>query len=148
MTVAVARSHGHSCHASTATGSNAATTPEQAKRSSNYILIPGPLKGSRFPVVADRIVSLRCNDWSASGTKRTRAVSPIGAFMSSRPNPRRRKTGTDKALVFRQRGDGLSVLIVEPDMQRVEIGLLALAARRLRDRGDAILVEQPFQRHL
>src|SRR5258705_12438889 len=62
--------------------------------------------------------------------------------------PRRRETWIHATLVFRQRRDGLSVLIVETDMLRVEIGLLALAPRRLRDRGDAILIEQPFQRHL
>src|ERR1700693_1119366 len=72
---------------------------------------------------------------------------PRGAFFGA-SIPRRRETGIHTALVFRQRRDGLSVLIVETDMLRVEIGLLALAARRLRDRGDAILIEQPFQRHL
>src|ERR1700675_343985 len=43
--------------------------------------------------------------------------------MTSRPVPRRRKAGTDKTLVFRQRGDGLSVPIVEPHVQGVETGL-------------------------
>src|SRR6266851_8081313 len=149
MTVAVARSHGQSCHASTATGSNALTTPEQARRSSNYILIPGPLKVSRFPVVGtsrrfaaiQRLVGYRRQ--SVPGQSVRSAHLRVNGLI-----PRRRKAGTDKTLVFRQRGDGLSVLIVEPDMQRVEIGLLALAARRLRDRGDPILIEQPFQRHL
>lgn len=43
--------------------------------------------------------------------------------MTSRPVPRRRKAGADKTLVFRQRGDGLSVPIVEPHVQGVETGL-------------------------
>src|SRR6187200_40120 len=62
--------------------------------------------------------------------------------------PRRREAGIDAAPVLRQPGDGFDVLVVQPDMLRVEIGLLALAARRLRNRGDAVLVKQPFQRHL
>src|SRR6266496_1717165 len=36
--------------------------------------------------------------------------------------PRRRETGIHKALVFRQCRDGLPVLIVELQFQRVEIG--------------------------
>ena len=43
--------------------------------------------------------------------------------MTSRHVPRRRKAGADKTLVFRQRGDGLSVPIVEPHVQGVETGL-------------------------
>jgi hypothetical protein len=39
--------------------------------------------------------------------------------MTSRPV----KAGADKTLVFRQRGDGLSVPIVEPHVQGVETGL-------------------------
>src|SRR6266567_7277100 len=62
--------------------------------------------------------------------------------------PRRRKAGIHAALVFRQASDGLHVLVVEAHIDRVEISLLALAARRLRDRGDAVLIKQPFQRHL
>src|SRR5437879_5682697 len=62
--------------------------------------------------------------------------------------PSRSKAGIDTAPVLRQRGDLLTVGIVERDLQRVEIGLLALAPRRLRNRGDTVLVEQPFQSDL
>src|SRR5271168_1286867 len=62
--------------------------------------------------------------------------------------PRRRKAGIDVALVFRKPCDRLQVLVIKPDVQRIEIGLLALRPRRLRDRRHAVLIEQPFQRHL
>ena len=55
--------------------------------------------------------------------------------------PCRGEAGIYKALVLGQRRDGLSVLIVELHFQRVEIGLLAFRARRLRDHGDAVLIE-------
>jgi hypothetical protein len=45
-----------------------------------------PLSQLRCRLLAHRVVSLRCNDSAAIGT---RAVSPIGAFMSSRPGDRR-----------------------------------------------------------
>src|SRR5258705_9016280 len=54
--------------------------------------------------------------------------------------PPRRKTRAHAALVLWQRRDRLAVFIVELEFQRVQVGLLALAARRLRDRGDAVLV--------
>src|SRR6185437_4973843 len=44
------------------------------------------------------------------------------------PIPRRGKSGPDKSLVFRQRRDRLPVRIVERQVQRAEIGRLALAA--------------------
>src|SRR4029077_179951 len=62
--------------------------------------------------------------------------------------PRRRETGIHAAHVLRQCRDRLAVFIVKPDVERIQIGLLAFGTRRLWDRGNAILVEQPFQRHL
>jgi len=62
--------------------------------------------------------------------------------------PRGREAGIHAAHVLPQACDGLHVLIVEADIERIEIGLLAFPARRLRNRGDAVLIEQPFQRHL
>src|ERR1700722_5950044 len=62
--------------------------------------------------------------------------------------PCRREAGAYKAPVLGQRRDGRSVLIVELHVQRVEIGPLAFGARRLRDRSNAVLIEQPLQRHL
>src|SRR5690348_7416064 len=58
------------------------------------------------------------------------------------------KTGADATAVLWQRRDGLAVGVVEGHLQCAEIGLLALRARRLWDRGNAVLIEQPFQRHL
>src|SRR3984893_2381678 len=66
----------------------------------------------------------------------------------ARSIPCRGKAGIDQAPVFRQPRNCLHILVVEPDIERVEIGLLAFGPRRLRDRGNAVLVEQPFQRHL
>src|SRR5690242_1702761 len=62
--------------------------------------------------------------------------------------PGRRESGADEALVFRQRGDLPAIIVVELDAECIPIRLLALVARRLRDRGDARLVEQPPQRDL
>src|ERR1700744_5057224 len=84
----------------------------------------------------------------ASRTMRSRSRNLLSPQAEDVLIPRRRKTGIYAALVFRQRRDRLDVLVVEPDIERVEIGLLALGPRRLRNRGDAVLVEQPFQRHL
>lgn len=61
--------------------------------------------------------------------------------------PRRREAGIDATPVLRLRGDFLAVGIVERDLERVEIGLLARGAKP-SDCGDAVLVEQPFQRDL
>ena len=58
------------------------------------------------------------------------------------------KPGLTQRLSFGSAAIALHVLIVQPDVLRIEIGLLAFRARRFRDRGDAVLVEQPFQRHL
>src|SRR3984957_10058920 len=71
---------------------------------------------------------------------------PASTFPDHALVPSWGKTGIHTALVLGQRRDRLIVLIVEPDIQRAKIGLLALAARRLRDRDDAVLVEQPFKR--
>ncbi len=62
--------------------------------------------------------------------------------------PIRPKARIDAAPVFRQRRNRLAVLVIERDVQRLEIGLLALGARGLRDRRHPILIEQPFQRDL
>src|ERR1700722_6289800 len=62
--------------------------------------------------------------------------------------PRRRKTRINATPVLWQTRDRLQVLVIEPDVQRIEIGPLALGARGLRDRRYAVLVEQPFQRDL
>ena len=79
-------------------------------------------------------------------------MAPKGAiFLAAsytRPSATIRANRVHKALVFRQRRDGLPVLIVELQLQRVEIGALAFRARGLRDRGNALLLKQPFQRHL
>jgi len=55
--------------------------------------------------------------------------------------PRGRKTGIHQAQVFRQRGYGRSVLIVEPHVQGVETGLW-LSLR------ETILIEQSLQHEL
>src|SRR5262249_53566547 len=55
---------------------------------------------------------------------------------------------TKAAHVLSQPRDRLAVLIIEPHLQCIQIGLLALGTRRLGNRGDAFLVEQPFQRDL
>jgi hypothetical protein len=60
--------------------------------------------------------------------------------------PCRCEAGIHEALVFRQACDRLHVLFIEPDIERVEIGFLAFGARGFRDRGNTVLVEQPFQR--
>src|SRR5436305_10200363 len=52
--------------------------------------------------------------------------------------PVRRKAWIHAALVFRQAGDGFQIFIVEADIQRAEIGLLAFGARGLRDRSDIV----------
>src|SRR5260370_6205932 len=54
----------------------------------------------------------------------------------------------DKALVLRESGDHRTILIVEPDAERLDIGLLAFGARGLRDHDDALLIEEPGDRHL
>src|SRR5579862_3321235 len=54
--------------------------------------------------------------------------------------PRRRKARIDAAAVLRQSGNRLPILIVETDIQRIEIGLLALLVRGLRDRRYTILI--------
>src|SRR6185312_10820150 len=62
--------------------------------------------------------------------------------------PCRCEAGADEALALRQCRDFLAVIVVELDAERIPIRLLALAARGLRDRGNAVLIEQPFQRDL
>jgi hypothetical protein len=62
--------------------------------------------------------------------------------------PGRRKPRIDEALILRQCRDSLAVGIIERELQRVEIGLLARGALGLGNRGDAVLVEQPLQRDL
>src|ERR1700722_770527 len=54
----------------------------------------------------------------------------------------------DEALVLRESGDHRAILIVEPDAERVEIGLLAFGARGFRDHDDALLIQQPGDGHL
>lgn len=74
---------------------------------------------------------------------RERACAPDESLV-----PGRRKTGIHQAAGLRQRRDGFSIFIVELHLQRVEVCLLAFGARSLRDRGNTILIEQPFQGHL
>ncbi len=62
--------------------------------------------------------------------------------------PVRRKGRADEALVLRQRRDGGPVLVVEPHVQRREIGALALGPLSLRDDDHAVLIEQPSERGL
>src|SRR6516225_8376095 len=66
----------------------------------------------------------------------------------SRLVPYRAEARADTAQVLRQPRDRLAVVVIEADIERRKIGLLALGPRRLRDRGDAVLIQQPFQRHL
>src|ERR1700745_653255 len=78
-------------------------------------------------------------------------MAPHGAIFLIRFSPSIpdwRETRLHKTLVFRQRRYRLAVSVIELDVQCAEIGLLAFRARRLRDRGNAVLIEQPFQRDL
>src|SRR4051812_38788368 len=62
--------------------------------------------------------------------------------------PIRTKARIDAAPILRQRRNRLAVVVVEFDLQRIEIGLLAFGARCLGYRGNTVLVEQPFQGYL
>jgi hypothetical protein len=55
---------------------------------------------------------------------------------------------TDKTSILWQCGDGGAILVVDPYVQRVEIGLLAFRSGGLWDRDYVVLIEQPGHSHL
>ena len=56
--------------------------------------------------------------------------------------PNRRKARRHEALVLGQVCDCLPILVIEPDIERLQIGALALRARSFWNRRDAVLIEQ------
>jgi hypothetical protein len=71
IAVAVASSPARVVIRLTATGSNAVTTPEQANRNCNHILISGPLKELRFPVATPNGRVRSSSDCLLSGVEQT-----------------------------------------------------------------------------
>src|SRR5215208_4647822 len=74
-------------------------------------------------------------------------MAPQGAILF-RLVPCRGKTRIHTSPMFRQRRNSFPVGIVKPQLQRVEIGLLAFKARRFWNRRNALLIKQPSERHL
>ena len=63
--------------------------------------------------------------------------------------PRRCKVpGFTQRLSFGKAAIAFLSRVIQIQLERIEIGLLAFRTRRLRDRGNAVLIEQPFQRNL
>src|SRR6516164_5176661 len=58
---------------------------------------------------------------------------PVSTFPDHALIPRGRESRADAAQIFRQACNLAPIFVVEPDAERVEIGFLAFAARRLRD---------------
>src|SRR3984893_12081869 len=66
-----------------------------------------------------------------------------GGFNSCHGIPFRCEGWPDEALVLRESSDHRAILIVEPDAERADIGLLAFGARGFRDHDDALLIQKP-----
>src|ERR1700694_2769863 len=73
---------------------------------------------------------------------------PLRRRISSESVPLWREGRPDEALVFRQRGDSGAILVIELGAERIKIGLLAFGTGGFRNHDDALLIEEPGDRHL
>src|SRR4051812_18039497 len=94
----------------------------------------------------DAVTSTKC----VPNGPREGAVFFVGhqSLLRATSVPIRREAWIDEAFVLWKRGDCRAIVMVELDMQGFKVGLLTFRPRCLRNRRDAILIEQPFQRDL